>query len=130
MTIFLLPESPRWLFAQGFTKEATNVLSRVYNAPEHSTLVQDTYAAIQAEVEDEEKREDKGFALFTQCMRAVFWDTTDLRLGKRLRLCFLIMMLQEMSGLNIASPCLRLFESSFADLVRLYRIRTSYSAST
>ncbi|KIW35512.1 uncharacterized protein PV07_02203 [Cladophialophora immunda] len=104
LTIFLLPESPRWLYAQGYDKEATNILARVYNASEHSQLVQDTYDALKAEVDDEEKREEKGFALFKQCIGAMFWDTTDLKLGRRLRLCFFIMMLQEMSGLNIIVP--------------------------
>ncbi len=104
-TIFFLPESPRWLYAQGYIEAATNVLARVYDEPEHSQLVLDTYAALKAEVDDEERREDKGFALFIQCIRAMFWDTTDLKLGRRLRLCFLIMMLQEMSGLNIVRSC-------------------------
>jgi hypothetical protein len=89
------------LYAQGFVEAANNVLARVYDEPEHSELLQTTFAALKAEVDDEEKRENKGFQLFTQCIMAMFWDTTDLKLGQRLRLCFLIMMLQEMSGLNI-----------------------------
>lgn len=101
LTVFFLPESPRWLYAQGYVEQATNVLARVYDAPEHSSMIQDTYVALKAEVDDEEKREEKGFALFIQCVKAFFWDTTELRLGRRLRLCFFIMMLQEMSGLNI-----------------------------
>ncbi|KAK4935383.1 hypothetical protein LTR10_023561 [Elasticomyces elasticus] len=103
-TIFFLPESPRWLYAQGHIEAANNVLARVYDEPENSELVQATYAALKAEVDDEERREDKGFALFAQCFKAMFWDTTDLQLGRRLRLCFLIMMLQEMSGLNVIVP--------------------------
>ncbi|EXJ61436.1 uncharacterized protein A1O5_11752 [Cladophialophora psammophila CBS 110553] len=103
-TIFLLPESPRWLYARGYVEAANNVLARVYDQTEHSELIQATYAALKAEVDDEEKREEKGFRLFTQCIKAMFWDTTDLKLGRRLRLCFLVMMLQEMSGLNVIVP--------------------------
>ncbi|KIW95864.1 uncharacterized protein Z519_02928 [Cladophialophora bantiana CBS 173.52] len=95
-TIFLLPESPRWLYARGYVEAANNVLARVYDQTEHSELVQATYAAL--------KSREKGFRLFTQCIKAMFWDTTDLKLGRRLRLCFLIMMLQEMSGLNVIVP--------------------------
>lgn len=102
-TIFLLPESPRWLFAVGQLEDASEVIAKIYGTTTSSEIVTKTRAAMQVEVEMESATEGSGWQLFLTCAKAVFYDTTELKLGRRLRLCILITFLQEMSGLNIVS---------------------------
>lgn len=101
-TIFLVPESPRWLYAHGRFADADNVLARIYSTTEDSDIVLRTRAALVVETELE-ANERRGFNLVVDCAKAIFHDTTDLKLGKRLRLVILISFLQEMSGLNVVS---------------------------
>lgn len=101
-TIFLVPESPRWLYAHGRFADADNVLARIYSTTEDSDIVLRTRAALVVETELE-ANERRGFNLVLDCAKAILHDTTDLKLGKRLRLVILITFLQEMSGLNVVS---------------------------
>lgn len=118
-TIFLLPESPRWLFAIGRVEDANEIIAKMYATTTSSDIVTKIRAALQVEVEIESSTEEKGWRLFLTCVRAIFYDTTQLKLGRRLRLCILITFLQEMSGLNIVSASSdhsnRLFELQIAD---------------
>ncbi len=86
-------------------------------------MVLETSAALKIEAEEEDAYEDKGLQLFFTCLKAVVWDTTELRLGKRLRLCIIIMMLQEMSGLNIVSLMTYIPPLSLINIFRLWDIR-------
>lgn len=102
-TIWFVPESPRWLFAIGKSDDAIDVIARIYGTTTDSEIVVQTRTAMQVEIEMETSVAEGGWTFFLTCAKALFYDNTELNLGRRLRLCILISFLQEMSGLNIVS---------------------------
>lgn len=100
MLIFFVPESPRWLLAHGMTEDGLDVLQRLHGSTAASEEFREIQAAIEVEVQLEKNIE--GSILFS-CAKSIIWDTTDLRIGRRLRLCIAMGFLQEMSGLNVVS---------------------------
>jgi hypothetical protein len=97
--IFLVPESPRWLLAHGMTRDGLDVLERLRG----TEAARDEWREIQAAIEVESLEKSGKGSLLVECLQSIFWDTTDLRIGRRLRLCIAVGFLQEMSGLNIVS---------------------------
>ncbi|KAJ9617978.1 hypothetical protein H2204_013270 [Knufia peltigerae] len=100
-TIPFLPESPRWLYAHGRDEDGDNVIARIYDVPEDADIVLRTRASLKVEAEIEAANEFQGWRWVVTCVKAIFYDTTEFKIGKRLRLVILISMLQELSGLNI-----------------------------
>lgn len=82
------------------TQDGLDVLERLRG----TEAARDEWREIQTAIEIESRLEKSGKgSLLVECLLSIFWDTTDLRIGRRLRLCIAVGFLQEMSGLNIVS---------------------------
>lgn len=94
-TIFFLPESPRYLYAQGHTEDADDIMARIYSVPVDSVEVgkhrSDVFAALEAE-----KEYKFGF-------KNLFYDTSPVNTTWRLWLGVLVQFFQQMDGNNIVS---------------------------
>jgi Sugar (and other) transporter len=90
--MFLLPDTPRWYYAKGRIEEGDDVLARLHDRPVDDSAVQEMKEAILASIKLEEEEEHKFNVL------DLFWDRTDLRSGRRIRIAFLILSMQQMMG--------------------------------
>ncbi|KAH8587092.1 general substrate transporter, partial [Bisporella sp. PMI_857] len=91
--MLLLPDTPRWYYARGRYAEGDVVLCRLYDAPLDDPAVQNMKQGILASIKLEEVKEN-GFQLLD-----LIWDRSDLRSGRRIRISFMILSLQQMMGL-------------------------------
>lgn len=89
-TIFFLPESPRYLYAQGHVEDADHIMARIYSVPVHSAEVakhrSDVFAAL-----DAEKEYNFGF-------KNLFYDNSPVNTTWRLWLGVLVQFFQQMDG--------------------------------
>jgi hypothetical protein len=89
-TIFFLPESPRYLYAQGHVDDADHVMARIYSVPIDSAEVakhrSDVFAALEAE-----KEYNFGF-------KNLFYDNSPVNTTWRLWLGVLVQFFQQMDG--------------------------------
>lgn len=94
--MFLLPDTPRWYYVRGRLEEGDEVLSRLFDRPVLDSDVQTMRESIleSLELESEETK--------TLNPLDLFWDRTNLRVGRRLRIAFLILSVQQMMGINVA----------------------------
>lgn len=94
-TIFFLPESPRYLYANGHREDADNIMARIYSVPvDHAEVTKhqlDVIAALEAE-----KEYNFGF-------KNLFYDTSPVKTIWRLWLGVLVQFFQQMDGNNIVS---------------------------
>lgn len=90
--MFFLPDTPRWYYAKGRNQEGDDVLSRLHDRPLDDPAVQEMKQEIMATIKLEEEEENKFNVLH------LFWDTTDLRAGRRIRISFLVLSIQQMMG--------------------------------
>lgn len=90
-----LPDTPRWYYAKDKTEQGDNVLMRLHDAPIDDPAVQDMKLEILASIALEEEDHNK-FSLLS-----LIWDNTDLRAGRRVRISFMILSLQQMMGKDI-----------------------------
>lgn len=90
--IALLPDTPRWYFARNRNEEGLQVLSRLYDLPVEDQAVQDMQDTILTSIKLEEQDEHK----FNWA--DLFWDRSDLKVGRRVRISFLILSMQQMMG--------------------------------
>ena len=88
----ILPDTPRWYYAKEMTEQGDDVLMRLHDAPLHDQAVQDMRLEIMASIALEEEEHNK-FSLLS-----LVWDNTDLRAGRRIRISFMILSLQQMMG--------------------------------
>jgi hypothetical protein len=90
--MWFLPDTPRWLYARGRENEADEVVMRLHDRPREDSRVQamrqEILASIRLEDEDEHK-----FNLLD-----LLWDKSDLRAGRRIRISFLVLSIQQMMG--------------------------------
>jgi hypothetical protein len=93
--MFLLPDTPRWYYVRGRLEEGDEVLSRLYDRPVLDSDVQAMRRSILQSLELESE-ETKSLNVLD-----LFWDRTDLRVGRRLRIAFLILSVQQMMGMQI-----------------------------
>jgi hypothetical protein len=91
----LLPDTPRWYFAKGRYEEGLNVLSRLHSEPADHPAVQEMKEAILVSIRLEETEEHKFNWM------DLFWDRSDLRVGRRVRISFFILSIQQMMGLAL-----------------------------
>lgn len=92
--MFLLPDTPRWYFARGRYEEGDEILSRLHDRPISDPVVQEMRCSIIAAIEFE-SGESKGLNLLD-----LIWDRNELRVGRRIRIAFLILSLQQMMGMQ------------------------------
>jgi MFS family permease len=102
--MFFLPDTPRWYYAKGRTAEGDDVLGRLHDRPHDDPRVQTMRDEILASIKLEEEDEHKFNPL------DLIWDRSDLQAGRRIRISFLILSIQQMMGrspiphLNFRSP--------------------------
>lgn len=89
----LLPDTPRWYYARGLTQEGDETVSRLIDAPVDDPRVQNMRNSILASIALEESSRERGFRLTD-----LVWDRSDLRVGLRIRISFLILAIQQMMG--------------------------------
>lgn len=110
--MFLLPDTPRWYYVRGRLEEGDEVLSRLFDRPVLDSDVQTMRESIleSLELESEETK--------TLNPLDLFWDRTNLRVGRRLRIAFLILSVQQMMGTSNPFPsiCCRPFFSSYTGI--------------
>ncbi|KAL6248459.1 hypothetical protein RBB50_004714 [Rhinocladiella similis] len=94
-TIFFLPESPRYLYANGAVEDADDIMARIYAVPVDSAEVTkhrtDVFAALEAEKE------------YNFSLKNLFYDTSPVNTTWRLWLGVLTQLFQQMDGNNIVS---------------------------
>jgi len=90
--MFFLPDTPRWYYAQGREAEGDDVLTRLHDRPIDDPAVQDMKTEILASIKLEDEDEHKFNIL------DLIWDRSDLRAGRRIRISFLILSIQQMMG--------------------------------
>jgi hypothetical protein len=90
--MLFLPDTPRWYYAQGRTAEGDSVLQRLHDLPLDDERVQVQKQEIMTSIELEEHEENK------LSIKSLFWDNTELRVGRRIRISFMILSLQQMMG--------------------------------
>lgn len=110
--MFFLPDTPRWYYDKGRHGEGDSVLGRLHNRPIDSEIVQIQRQEIISVVELE-----KDLASLNPL--ALIWDTTELKAGRRIRISFLILAIQQMMGINAAGENILQFQEKLtgADLV-------------
>ena len=100
--IFFCPDSPRWYYAKGRTAEGDITLARLYNVyridsspqPESGSMGL-VRAEIMQNIQLEAEQENRLSWL------SLVWDNTPLRVGRRIRISFIILSIQQMMGINI-----------------------------
>lgn len=98
--MMVLPDTPRWYYAKGREQEGDSVLTKLHDKPLEHESVQRMKAEIMTTLKLESEEENK-FNVW-----GLFWDTSDLRAGRRIRISFLVLSIQQMMGKLLIS-CLR-----------------------
>jgi len=90
--MLLLPDTPRWYYAKGRNTEGDGVLSRLHNKPiDHpDVMLQRQEILMSIRLEEEEMNRFR--------ITSLIWDTTDLRAGRRIRIAFYLLAIQQMMG--------------------------------
>jgi len=90
--LLFLPDTPRWYYAKGRNAEGDDVVMRLHDRPlddpQVQAMINEILAAIKLEDQDEHKFNPLD----------LIWDRSDLRAGKRIRISFMILSLQQMMG--------------------------------
>lgn len=101
-SMFLLPDTPRWYYIRDRIEEGDKTLSRLYgvyrkNMTDYSSVaeIQSMKSTIMASLRVEEESENKLTLL------SIIWDNTPLRVGRRIRISFIILGIQQSMGINI-----------------------------
>ncbi|KAF9889461.1 hypothetical protein FE257_007363 [Aspergillus nanangensis] len=94
--MFFLPDTPRWYYARGRYSEGDDILARLHDRPVSDPIVQDMRQSIIAAIEFE-SADGKKFNILD-----LFWDRNELRVGRRIRIAFLILSMQQMMGINLS----------------------------
>lgn len=102
VSMFFLPDTPRWYYVRGRTEEGDKTLARLYGIYRTGTIdytgmpeVQEMKSTIMASFRVEEEAENKLTWL------SLVWDNTPLRVGRRVRISFIILGIQQSMGINI-----------------------------
>jgi hypothetical protein len=90
--MFLLPDTPRWYYAKGRTLEGDSVLMRLHELPLEDEKVIHQKREILMSIELEEHGQNK------LSLISLLWDNTELRVGRRIRISFLVLSIQQMMG--------------------------------
>lgn len=95
--MLFLPDTPRWYYAKGRTEEGDDVLHRLWDLPLDHHNVQNMRNEILASIKLEAEEENKFNIL------DLVWDRSDLKAGRRIRISFLILSIQQMMGESLES---------------------------
>lgn len=90
----LLPDTPRWYYAKGRIEEGDQVVCNLYDAEIEDLRVQEMKQSILASIRLEEQ-DEHSFRLLD-----LVWDRSGLRAGRRIRISFLILAIQQMMGMH------------------------------
>ena len=90
--MLFLPDTPRWYYAKGRNAEGDAILAKLFDKdiehPEVQAIRHDIMSTIELESEEQNKFDIWG----------LFWDHSDLRVGRRIRISFMLLSLQQMMG--------------------------------
>ncbi|CAI7584590.1 unnamed protein product [Penicillium manginii] len=102
ISMFFLPDTPRWYYMRDRIEEGDKTLSRLYGVyrkgmPNYHDVpeIQDMKSTIMVSLRVEEESENKLTFL------SIIWDNTPLRVGRRIRISFIILGIQQSMGINI-----------------------------
>ncbi|KAG7150209.1 Major facilitator superfamily transporter mfsA like protein [Verticillium longisporum] len=95
--VLLLPDTPRWYYARGRIEEGDETIGRLLDAPIDDPRVLEIKHSILASIALEESSPERGFQITD-----LLWDRSDLRVGRRIRISFLILAIQQMMGINLS----------------------------
>lgn len=100
--MILLPDTPRWYYARDRIPEGDKTLSRIYGV--HRAGVNNTgdfveIRNIKASIMENFQVEEESNNRLT--LLSLVWDNTPLRVGRRVRIAFLILAIQQSMGINI-----------------------------
>lgn len=93
--MFILPDTPRWYYAKGYISKGDDVLCRLFDAEIDDPAVQSTKQDIISSIKLEEDNKSDFNIL------DLIWDRSYLRAGRRIRISFMILALQQMMGKRI-----------------------------
>lgn len=116
--MFVLPDTPRWYYAKDRIEDGDRILCNLFDAELDDIRVQEMRQAILASILLEQQ-EENGFRI-----KDLFWDTSALRIGRRIRISFLILAIQQMMG---KVPLIVLGTYSHADLLTGINLSVYYS---
>ncbi|RFU26082.1 hypothetical protein B7463_g10251, partial [Scytalidium lignicola] len=100
--IFFCPDTPRWYYARGRLEEGDRTLARLHGVYDQQRQEYDDHFAMQAmkreifqsiQIESEQENHLSWISLI--------WDNTPLRVGRRIRISFMILSIQQMMGIDI-----------------------------
>lgn len=90
--MLFLPDTPRWYYAKGRNAEGDAILAKLLDKdiehPEVQAIRHDIISTIELESEEQNKFNIWG----------LLWDHSDLRVGRRIRISFMLLSLQQMMG--------------------------------
>lgn len=92
LVMLFLPDTPRWYYAKGKAAEGDRVLSKLHDQPIDHPAVQKMKQEILSTLKLESEEKNK-FNLL-----GLIWDTSDLRVGRRIRVAFMVLSIQQMMG--------------------------------
>lgn len=90
--MFMLPDTTRWYYVRSRLDEGDEILSRLYDRPILDANVQNMRDSILGSLRLETGETSKLNLL------DLFWDRSNLRVGRRLRIAFLVLSVQQMMG--------------------------------
>lgn len=101
-SISFCPDSPRWYYAKGRLLDGDQTLARMYgiyradrqNYDDHFAM-QETKSNIFQNLQLEAEQENR------LSWVSLIWDNTPLRVGRRIRISFMILSIQQMMGIDI-----------------------------
>ncbi|KAL5363129.1 general substrate transporter [Aspergillus floccosus] len=96
------PDTPRWYYARRRIEEGDATLARFYGVyrdgtpdfqdyPELQSIKSDVMQNFEVETEEENRL----------TLLSLIWDNTPLRVGRRVRISFMILAIQQMNGINM-----------------------------
>lgn len=101
-SMFFLPDTPRWYYIRDRLAEGDRTLSRLYGVYRKDVINHNDFPEIQAmkatimeNFKVEEEPENKLTWL------SIIWDNTPLRVGRRVRISFMILAIQQSMGINM-----------------------------
>lgn len=92
--VIMLPDTPRWYYVKGRFEEGDQVLAALHDLPLGDPHVQHQKKEIMDSIELEKDHAE--FNIWT-----LFWDNTELKAGRRVRIGYLILFWQQLMGINV-----------------------------